>query len=251
MCYYAAMPSEADDVMDKMAAAYAACSSYRDTGVVTTTFFSGEEHIQRLLFSTRFVRPDRFCFEYREQGRAGGWIQHALWLDGETVRSWWSSREAMQVHPSLQLAIAAFTGVSSSSSYNVPALLMPELRGGVGVPRRYQLIEVAAAAAAGCLVVEETRNGMNYHRLHHWIDQRSWMLRRVASPREVLPGFTNEQIEELIRSLPSDEQMSEVARSLRSMAGKPGPDVETIVEYGGAFDVEIDPAELTFIPFAK
>src|SRR5262245_30622258 len=62
---------KAQDVLDRMAKAYAGCKSYRDSGVVKTVFIeaTGNRTVEKP-FTTAFVRPDRFRFEYKEE--AGG-----------------------------------------------------------------------------------------------------------------------------------------------------------------------------------
>src|SRR5437879_6027503 len=52
----------AQEILEKMAATYATCKSYRDSGVVTN-FFT-RDHIDVKPFRTAFVRPDQFRFEY-------------------------------------------------------------------------------------------------------------------------------------------------------------------------------------------
>jgi hypothetical protein len=61
--------SSPQEILDKMVAVYASCSSYVDKGQVKTTFFenSGPRTTKRP-FSTAFVRPSRFRFEFEDRG---------------------------------------------------------------------------------------------------------------------------------------------------------------------------------------
>ena len=55
----------ANEVLDRMAKAYAGCSSYRDPRVVTSVFVNSQRQrtVEKPLL-TAFVRPDRFRFEF-------------------------------------------------------------------------------------------------------------------------------------------------------------------------------------------
>src|SRR5262249_45207002 len=74
---------KAQDVLDRMAKAYAGCKSYRDTGVVKTVFVeaTGNRTVEKP-FRTAFVRPDRFRFEYTEK-RGGREDRYIVWRKGK------------------------------------------------------------------------------------------------------------------------------------------------------------------------
>lgn len=128
-------------ILKRMATVYATCTSYCDTGVVSTLFIEakGTRTVEKP-FTTAFVRPDRFRFEYRE-----GSHRHLVWRDGQEVRTQWLKpgiEKAMAVllarspyrnlvrPESLELALAGMTGVSGGSAHTIPALLLPEEVGG-------------------------------------------------------------------------------------------------------------------------
>ncbi|MFL5330031.1 MAG: hypothetical protein ACJ8C4_14090 [Gemmataceae bacterium] len=73
----------AEDIMLAMARMYAACNTYRDTGRVVTRFvdLSGKVmHSAERPFSTAFIRPDRFRFEFRNQfHNRGKWYRNIVW----------------------------------------------------------------------------------------------------------------------------------------------------------------------------
>lgn len=56
-------------ILARMAKAYSECKSYSDTGLVKTVYISdnGRKRIVEKPFTTAFIRPDRFRFEYKEQ----------------------------------------------------------------------------------------------------------------------------------------------------------------------------------------
>lgn len=124
-----------EQILTAMAKVYAGCQSYRDHGQVSTQFFRDTRppRTEEKPFVTRFVRPDRFWFEYR----------HALWPSpptdrtgvagrGSTIRSWdfWNGRERVKSEQSLIEVLRSLGGVSSRVSWVVPFLLLPGWGGG-------------------------------------------------------------------------------------------------------------------------
>jgi hypothetical protein len=56
----------AKQVLDRMAKVYAGCKSYRDSGLVKTVFVQVDgKHTVEKPFTTAFICPDRFRFEYK------------------------------------------------------------------------------------------------------------------------------------------------------------------------------------------
>src|SRR5882672_2574145 len=77
----------AKQIFDRMAKTYAECKSYRDSGVVKTVFIQadGKRTVEKP-FTTAFVRPDRFRFEYREKRGGGREPHYVVWRQGEEVQ---------------------------------------------------------------------------------------------------------------------------------------------------------------------
>ncbi len=124
----------AQQILDKMAAAYATCKSYRDSGVVTNDFGprpgSGAtypRHVDVKPFRTAFVRPDLFRFEYDNPTPEKSYI---IWAKRGDVRTWWYVKPGVEKQPSLGEAVAGATGVSSGSAHIIPSLLLPDRIGG-------------------------------------------------------------------------------------------------------------------------
>src|SRR5690348_1665880 len=103
----------AADVLAKMAAVYAGCGTCRDRGIVQITFLSADgKRTTELPFTTAFVRPDRFRFEYQEQVPQRRYI---VWARGKDVRTWWTIEPGVSREKSLDMALAGATGVSGGS----------------------------------------------------------------------------------------------------------------------------------------
>jgi len=118
----------ARQILDKMAHAYSSCKSYKDEGVVTTVFFdsNGRKRTTKKPFTTAFVRPGRFRFEFKERRGEEEWDRYIVWRDGKSVRTWWSVRPGINNLKSLSMALSGATGVSGGSAHRIPSLLMPD-----------------------------------------------------------------------------------------------------------------------------
>jgi len=113
-------------IFQNMEQVYADCTSYYDSGVVKTIFFQAEgERTTEKPFTTAFVRPDCFRFEYTEQTNYGQEHRYIVWREGASVKSWWSFRPGIETLASLLLALALGTGISGGSAHTIPALLLP------------------------------------------------------------------------------------------------------------------------------
>jgi hypothetical protein len=117
----------ASEILERMAAVYAKCESYQDSGCVTTIFIQDDgQRTNKRPFSTTFVRPARFRFEFKDSFDGHNWHRYVVWANGADVRTWWDIRPGVVQPPSLSLGLAGATGVSGGSAHTVPALLIPD-----------------------------------------------------------------------------------------------------------------------------
>src|SRR5215217_1470988 len=117
----------AEKIMEQMASAYASCHSYVDEGEVRTVFQEqGGRRTQVKPFSTAFVRPSDFRFEYKDRRGEEEWNRYIIWRGPESVKTWWTVRPSVESSPDLFSALGRAAGVSALASVTVPALLMPE-----------------------------------------------------------------------------------------------------------------------------
>jgi len=192
----------AREILSAMAKAYADCTSYRDTGTVSTKFSSlgtvsadsfGGERSNRLEFKTAFVRGGSFRFEYSDLDGHAAHKPYIIASDGKTVRSWWHVKPGVETAASLGMAIAGATGVSSGSAHHIPRLLLPEIDG-------WPLTAVVDPRLDG----EETLDGHVCLKLvaRHsngdpwtlWIDKDTHLVRQLFRSHEFADkGFRTEQ----------------------------------------------------------
>jgi outer membrane lipoprotein-sorting protein len=161
-------------VLDLVAKTYAGCRSYRDSGVVRTVFVRDKgRRIVEKTFRTAFVRPDRFRFEFEENGD-----RYIVWRDRDEVLSWWHVKPGVSKVSSLGLALAGATGVSGGSAHTVPALLLPSDVTGWRVTELGEAtrIDDARIDEVDCFRIAGSSAG-SPHIL--WIDQKTYLVRRI------------------------------------------------------------------------
>lgn len=142
----------AQEVIDKMYSVYASCNSYQDKGKVKISFGYESE------FSTVFVRPSDFRFEFSVRNPPGSkfqqpnfswsvpwvnpgersfttepgsekleldsWNTYILWKDADSIKTKLASKRTPDT---LADAVRAVKEESRDAGYTIPTLLMPEL----------------------------------------------------------------------------------------------------------------------------
>jgi len=181
------------ELINKMAYAYSSCKSYKDEGVVTTIFI-GDDGRQRTVkkpFTTAFVRPDRFRFEFQSRHGEGEWNRYIVWRDGESVRTWWSIRPGIENKESLSRAIAGATGVSGSSAHTIPRLLLPDEVTGSSLAklRDLQLLNDEDVDGVLCFKIQGKYSRDRIRML--WIDKKSYLIRKIFESSK-FPDFRTE-----------------------------------------------------------
>lgn len=113
-------------IIAAMEKVYATCKSYRDTGEVSSVSRTdGGQFGSQQPFSTAFVRPGRFRFEFTDRGLGDRSSRFLIWLEEGNVLSWWDAKPGLRQAETLQQALGAASGLSGDTSIRVPGLLMP------------------------------------------------------------------------------------------------------------------------------
>ena len=172
----------AKEVVERMAKTYASCKTYRDSGIVRTVFIqAGRDHIVEKPFSTVFVRPDRFRFEYKEKELGNRReYRYIVWRKGKDVQTWWDVAPGIEKPQSLGSALAGATGVSGGSAHTVPALLIPDEVGGRRLTdiTEAKRIEDAKLNKVDCFRIQGQFVGSP---MTLWVDKKTFLVRRIDS----------------------------------------------------------------------
>lgn len=193
-CRGAAPAPTGPEIYERMLVTYERARSYEDTGEVRIHFIVPfwPDRTSVLPFTTAFVRPDAFRYEFRDPSRAAGeGDRYLIWKSGDEVKSWWSIQPGVRSNQPFELAIAAATGVSGGSSARITALLLPDLQWG----RRLRLLDDIRLSGrtelegASCFQLQAA--GPDGIPVELWVDARTFLLRQLLEKRQ-LDGFRTE-----------------------------------------------------------
>jgi outer membrane lipoprotein-sorting protein len=169
------------EILLRMAKAYATCESYFDLGVVKIVFIEKDgNRVTTKPFATAFVRPNHFRYQYEDNRSEGEALVYIIWANGNEVQTWWDVNPGIQKKRNLESAVAGATGVSGCSAHNAPAMLLPDRIGG------RKLSQLSDAKR----VEDDKVNGFDCFRIRGkegddvtvlWIDKRTYLLRRIKS----------------------------------------------------------------------
>ena len=122
-----------EQILAQVKANYAQCQSYMDSGQVQTVYIRERERRTEIKpFTTAFVRPGGFRFEFQSRRGELEWDRYIVWQKDSAVKSLWTPNEEEREFNDLGRALAGPTGVSGGSASLMPALLLPQIiRGGL------------------------------------------------------------------------------------------------------------------------
>jgi len=120
---------DAEALIKRVKAMYSSCRSYADRGQLTSILpqDEGEPLVSYQTFSTVFVRPDKFRFEFRDRFPEGQFGRHVVWRESNAVKTWrYQFHPKVKFAPDLSLALAGATGLSHGVAVTIPQLLLPQ-----------------------------------------------------------------------------------------------------------------------------
>jgi len=184
-------------IIARMAEAYKNCKSYSASGVVKTVFFQQNgQRVDEKPFTTVFVRPDRFRFEYSSKFPVPGAepVRHIVWAKGKDVRTWWDIQPGVKKEDSLNMALAGATGVSSGSAHTVPKLLMPtEIEGwSVTELRNAKRLPDATVDKVTCYRIQGNHKDADGDPVTLWISKKTFLIHRIDET-DKFPDFRTEE----------------------------------------------------------
>jgi outer membrane lipoprotein-sorting protein len=160
---------------------YAACKSYRDSGVIETAPVTrGDDTRKYMKFRTAFVRPDRFRFEYRLRGNDGKtWSRHIVSADGGRVRSWWDAEPGVIDWESLEFAANELCSRTNVPMRTVGGLMMPKQVGPSFLADARDLILLGYEKIDGKTCYKICGKEKEGWPFTIWIEKKSKLIRRV------------------------------------------------------------------------
>jgi outer membrane lipoprotein-sorting protein len=234
------MPT-ASEILDQVHAVYRGCTSYADTGEVRSVF-SRTGHTSALQFSTSFVRPDRFRFEYGQD--TYGPQRYVIWSSGSETRSRWTLRPEVETGRALFMALGAAAGVSQGASSRIPELLMFD---GKKLPFD-ELQRRDRTDGVDCYVLRRNRESGSQV---FWIAADTYLIRRVQEEYTIRrdPLVRGRRIIERQLSSPATvEEHKRFFRKILERWERPDTHVEMTTVYRPLLDVAIGDDRFAFDP---
>jgi outer membrane lipoprotein-sorting protein len=174
------------EILDRMVSVYASCSSYEDAGKVETHIFGQRvDSTQSKPFSTLFVRPSQFRFEFKEERLDGSTTRYIVWQDGPVIKSWWTIRPETRTFETLNMALAGAAGVSGGSAVNVPSMLMGDLHDSHRIQTLTQLSLKGEEMVGGRTAYRIEGRDWRHNLLTIWIDKERFLLLKMNEKREL------------------------------------------------------------------
>ena len=182
----------AEQILARVAAVYAGCRSYSDSGVVKDRYPGLLGHTTEKPFKTAFVRPDTFRFQFVEpKSLIGRDYVYIVWRRGDKVLTWWDVKPGVEEARSLGDALSAATGVSGGSAHAIPALLLPKEVGGrcpTDVAHA-RLLDEARIAASTCFRIAGMYGDAP---TTLWVEKRRFLILRIDRWTEIPDGTVEE-----------------------------------------------------------
>jgi outer membrane lipoprotein-sorting protein len=174
----------ANEIIKRMEKVYANCKSYSDSGVVKTVFISPDvTRTEKKPFTTAFIRPDHFRFEFKEKKKGNREQRFIIYLKGKDLQTYWNIKNDLKPE-SLDSAIASATGVSGGSAITVPAMLLPnEIKWRRAIRfRKPKRIDDELFDKVDCYRVHDLI--FNIIPTTIWIDKKTFLLRKIYREQE-------------------------------------------------------------------
>jgi hypothetical protein len=181
----------AGEIIAGVAAYYAECHSYSDSGDVETIVTYPDQPLQTRSahFRTNFTRPDRFRFEYSKP------MEHRFvaWRDGKDVRTGRDSPPSGNKEPSFKVAMMGAAEYSDGCAYLISSLLEPDENDNqwlLGMSEVAEISKMAGDNLGDELKIARDGRSANLwcvingcigdREAEIWIDKRKLLIRKIA-----------------------------------------------------------------------
>jgi VWFA-related protein len=176
-------PITVTEILARASSVYSSCRSYSDEGEVSIRINAGFGSPRPMVqhFSTAFVRPDAFRFEFRA-GVTSHELHFIAWKSGPLEKAY---RPMVFQQSGIDETLLSLYGPSFGSSLTVPALLMPDLFPGPGLFASFTAVRLNG---------EEKTDGRRAFRIEAqlpdepltlWIDASQFVILKVERKSKV------------------------------------------------------------------
>ena len=170
----------AEEILSRMKKVYANARTYQDKGLVKVVIrFPEKTHTVKKPFTTAFIRPDRFRYEYKEIKSLVTTSKFVAYLNGQDLNVYWDLDEGASQIETIGDALAAAAGISAGSARTVPTMLLPN---------KSRFRNAILFFSSPKRAVDEVIDGVNcyqiedpgdYRDLTVWVDKEEFLLRKM------------------------------------------------------------------------
>ena len=176
--------NEAKNIIKRMADIYKNCTSYFDSGTVTTTFYTAKApYADKISFTTAFRRPWRFRFEYTSESSSAKVKQHVIWVKNKEVLVWKDVKPEVEKETSLGDAIADAVAKSGGAAQTIPVLIGANEVGGRSLADLLQIKRIEDSSQDGvmCYRIQGKRMPASTSFVTLWISKKTFLIHRIDS----------------------------------------------------------------------
>ena len=179
-------PMSAQEIVDRMIEVYASCRTYADEGDASMGL-EGMRFVNfgHKPFSTAFVRPSSFRFEFGPRLWKKELDSYIAWKAGDVERSWWPTTRS-EGDALLETTLYRLADTTSGASLTISTLLAPALFHGSSILTALEELKLAGEDKIDghkSFRIEGLFQGLP---LKLWIDQNEFLVRKVE--RRIRPG---------------------------------------------------------------
>jgi hypothetical protein len=167
----------AREIIDKMVSIYGSCHSYFDKGETKDVMLDSGRVILRP-FSTAFVRPSNFRFEFEENGQFES-SDYVVWQNGASVKNWWSIKPEVRSFETLGMALGTAAGVSGGSSIQVPSMIFGDLGDSQIIQKLAQPVLVGSEKVGERSAYKIKGVAWQGNEVTLWVDKETFLLLRT------------------------------------------------------------------------
>jgi outer membrane lipoprotein-sorting protein len=193
----------AESLLQHMAQAYAAVSSYSDSGSVHGNDKDGPDP-SSVGFRIYFSRADGFRFDLTNNVGSPHFppTHKVLWCKGKESYQWWQDFPEIVTNRDVFSGISGFTGISSRSAHNIPSLLETNFGW------QEYLYQISSPKVVGDEVVDGTDcfrvrgKGRAGRTFEIWLSKSDYFVRKIKT---TYPDLSHEEIH---RGIEINQQIS-------------------------------------------
>lgn len=176
----------AEEILSRMKKVYANARTYQDKGLVKVVIrFPEKTHTVKKPFTTAFIRPDRFRYEYKEIKSLVTTSKFVAHLNGQDLNVYWDLDEGASQIETIGDALAAAAGISAGSARTVPTMLLPNksrFRNAILFFSSPKRAVDAVIDGINCYQIEDPND---YRDLTVWVDKEDFLLRKMYVEKDL------------------------------------------------------------------